>query len=176
MATRWKIRTTRRSDTKTLLLGLVAMTSLTVIALLVIRIEGEQTRQTIREVAQTTNVDVNRVAKASIDEMSQLAETATRNAVRAGVNEAALVATTLPGKMWGSLLPDNAGDLKRSLQKSANVKQVEGSPETKETAELKETAEQAEEIIADAFRLGRKMTAAVNDAAQRTLKSTTDNE
>lgn len=175
MATRWKIRTTRQSDTKTVVLGLVAMTSLTVIALLVIRIEGEQTRQTIREVAQTTNVDVSRVAQESVVEMSQAAQTAARDAVRAGVDEATMIAKALPSKMLGALLVGNDGESKTSATSNAKAKQAEDATRRKEPA-LNETAEQAEEIIADAFQLGRKMTAAVNDAAQRALKSTADDE
>ncbi len=175
MAARWKIRTTRQSDTKTIVLGLVAMTALTVIALLVIRIEGEQTRQTIREVAQSTNVDVNRVAQQGVEEMSQAAQTAARDAVRAGVDEATMIAKSLPKKMFGALLPGSDGESKTYAKSNATAKQAKENIERKEPA-LNETAEQAEEIIADAFQLGRKMTEAVNDAAQRALKSTANDE
>lgn len=175
MATRWKIRASRQADTKSILLGLVTMTSLTVIALLVIRIEGEQTRQTIREVAQTTNVDVSRVAQASVNEMSQVAQAAARDAVRAGVDEATVIAKSLPKKMLGALIPGNGGESKTYATSNAKAKQAKATTERNEPA-LNETADQAEEIIADAFQLGRKMTAAVNDAAQRALKSTADDE
>jgi len=185
------------SDPKTYLLGGAVVVLLAVVAVLVIRVEGDRTRETIREVAQETRVEIEQAAKEGVEEATDAAKEGARDAVREGVKEAGKVVRELPGDVLEDILDivrgDSSGRAEDDIANSDTV--VEGGDTTKKAGDTADESAPAEEatpdqpksekkenrlkpqnLVTEIFKLGREVAKAADDIAQETLGLTIEDE